>query len=402
MKNPLVDALRQASEQFKVSDAPPPAARPAQLESPPAEELRLFDTLAIDPAAKTANDELDADFYSATALAAADGDDDMQIVRDGPTGRERSRTLAGKSGGSGLPRFGRYSPWLCLALLVITSSLYFTYQYLGGRFVNVDLQVLSTQLDPDSGDAAAGAGARFVNPLQLIRSPAASNSAVSAERATIVAAGVPAAATVPAAKIAAAAAPDRAFAALNDAYRAFEAGDLVRAEAAYREALRLAPRHPNALHGLAAVLQQSGRTAESIPLYSTLLSVDPHNTAAIVALLLEQGDQPAAVHEIKFLLQEHADSAALNFALGTVLAGQSRWVDAGYYFGRAVQLEADNADYLFNYALSLERQGKLAAARREYESALQASGSSSVVREATLLARIEQLGAGTSARGARQ
>jgi uncharacterized protein HemY len=58
-----------------------------------------------------------------------------------------------------------------------------------------------------------------------------------------------------------------------------------------------------------------------------------------------------------------ADSAALFFALGNLYARQGRWSEAQQAYFQAYALEPDNADHLFNVAVSLDhlRQKKLAA-----------------------------------------
>jgi hypothetical protein len=171
MKNPLVDALRQASGAADASAPAAAAANPADDVRRPAipSELALLDTLAIDAATGTANEELDADFYASASMQIAEGDEDMQIVPLGLTEFARSRALARKSGGSGLPRLGRFSPILCIALFLLTSAFYFIGQFLAGRNENADLLMLSTHLDAAGNEVAPVATGRFVNPLQLIR-----------------------------------------------------------------------------------------------------------------------------------------------------------------------------------------------------------------------------------------
>ena len=187
---------------------------------------------------------------------------------------------------------------------------------------------------------------------------------------------------------------DAAFDQLNDAFDAFERGDYVAAEAGYRRALELSPRHPNALQGLAAILTRTGSQDEALRHYETLLSVDPGNSIAAVALLAGNGASASVADEseIKHLIQRHPDSAHLRFALGTHMAKQMRWADARYAFDQALRLDPENADFLFNLAVSLEHLGQYVDARYYYESALRAANATSALDNDVVIARIEKLG----------
>lgn len=395
MKNPLIDALRQANiPPDDASDEPAEQVAQIAVQHRPVDvaELVLLDTLSIDPKAQTANDDLDAHFLAASRSPIGDNDDDMQIVLNRPASGRSHHAAAAGSGKHGLPRLGRYSPLLSLALLLASAGAYLAYQRMTGHYQNVDLQVLPAQIDSSqrAADPVDAASERFRNPFALIVGLRADAPVAGRPQLGTPERRVAAKAVVDAPQVHAAV-PDNTFALLHDAYAAYEAGDLAAAEIAYRGALRIAPRHPNALHGLAAVLQRRGLSAESLSLYETLLSVQPDNTAASAALLMRPGGSAEATSEIKYLMQQHGESASLNFALGVVLADQSRWVEARHYFGRAVTLDAGNADYLFNLGVSLERLGEFDEARRYYEAALLASNASSAVADATLLARIMEL-----------
>lgn len=395
MKNPLVDALRQANvPPDDASDGPAGQAAQIAVQHRPVDvgELVLLDTLSIDPKAQTANDDLDAHFFEASRSQISDNDDDMQIVLNRSASGKSHHAAAARSGTRGLPKLGRYSPLLGLALLLASAGAYFAYQRMTGNYQNVDLQVLPTQIESlqRADDPVDAASKRFTNPFALIVGPPADAPVAGRPKASTPERRVAAKGAVDAPQVLAAV-PDSTFALLHDAYAAFEAGDLAAAEIAYRDALRIAPRHPNALHGLAAVLQRRGLTAESLAFYQALLSVQPDNTAALAVLLTQPGGSATAISEIKYLMQQHAESPSLNFALGVVLAEQTRWVEARHYFDRAVTLDAGNADYLFNLGVSLERLGRFDEARHHYEAALLASNASSAVSDATLLARIMEL-----------
>jgi hypothetical protein len=167
MKNPLVDALRQARDPFDDAMPAHPAASPAHADG---DELKLFDSQVIDPSAITANDDLDAGFYTATSLAIANDDAETQNAAPASMAAMPGRV---PTDNSGMPRLAGYSPWLSLGLMLAFAGGYFSYQQLAGRYLNVDLQALPAQVDTahralrpfDPG------ATRFTNPFQLIVEP---------------------------------------------------------------------------------------------------------------------------------------------------------------------------------------------------------------------------------------
>ena len=62
-------------------------------------------------------------------------------------------------------------------------------------------------------------------------------------------------------------------------------------------------------------------------------------------------------------LASQPESAALHFALGNLYARQQRWSEAQQAYFTAFSREGNNADYIFNLAVSLDHlhQHKLAA-----------------------------------------
>jgi hypothetical protein len=167
MKNPLVDALRQARVPSDYAAPTRTAASPTHTEG---EELKLFDSQVIDPSAIIANDDLDAGLYTDTSLAFANDDAEMQNASPASMAAMPGRV---PTDNSGMPRLAGYSPWLCLGLMLAFAGGYFSYQQLGGRYLNVDLQALPAQVDTahrplrpiDPG------ATRFTNPFQLIVEP---------------------------------------------------------------------------------------------------------------------------------------------------------------------------------------------------------------------------------------
>jgi uncharacterized protein HemY len=79
------------------------------------------------------------------------------------------------------------------------------------------------------------------------------------------------------------------------------------------------------------------------------------------------------------LLREEPDAAHLHFTLGNMYAAQNRWGEAqSAYFG-AYRLQAENPDYAYNLAVSLDELGKAAAAAGYYRRALELAAENGAV-----------------------
>src|SRR5690606_22588549 len=110
------------------------------------------------------------------------------------------------------------------------------------------------------------------------------------------------------------------------------------------------------------------------------------------------GEGEAGAARLRLLMEAHPEAAYLRFALGNWYARQARWADAQQAYFEAVRLDADNADYVFNLAVSLDRMGQEQAALGHYQRALTlADGGSASFNPSAVLERIGELGAGASA-----
>ena len=142
----------------------------------------------------------------------------------------------------------------------------------------------------------------------------------------------------------------------------------------YERALKADPNNVDALLALAAIAQRQGRSADADRYRQRAIDADPRDPAAQAASLgsSASGDQLANESRLKSLLAAQPESGPLNFALGNLYSRQSRWSEAQQVYFNAVAADADNPDYLFNLAVSLDhlRQPKLAA--QHYRLALDA------------------------------
>jgi uncharacterized protein HemY len=162
--------------------------------------------------------------------------------------------------------------------------------------------------------------------------------------------------------------------------------------------LQLDDNNRDALLGAAAVAQRSRETSVAASLYQRLLQLDPRDPAALVGLqaLGRQADPQRFETELRKLLAQTPDNAALNYALGNVYSGQQRWAEAQQAYFDALGLDPDNPDYLYNVAVSLDYLGKSSPAADFYRQALQASRSRAAsFDQAAALARLNLLEEGT-------
>ncbi|HQC78996.1 MAG TPA: tetratricopeptide repeat protein [Accumulibacter sp.] len=163
---------------------------------------------------------------------------------------------------------------------------------------------------------------------------------------------------------------------LHLAYEAWLADRLDDSRRAYEHVLRGDPRNTDALLGLAAIASRQGQNDRAQHLYQRVLDADPNEPtaqAALINLRAQNNDGGQSESRLRTLLVNQPDSPSLHFALGNLYARQSRWKEAQQAFFQSYALEPDNADYIFNVAVSLDhlRQPKLAA--QYYRMALSAA-----------------------------
>ena len=168
--------------------------------------------------------------------------------------------------------------------------------------------------------------------------------------------------------------PDSGNNVLNNAYDAYQRGQLDEAQRLYTQAAAR-ERSVDALLGLAAIAGARNRDEDAARLYREVLDRDPHNAAAQAALLdlLGNTDRQATESRLKALI-DRAPSAGLFQTLGNLYAEQNRWGDAQAAYFEAFRSAATNADYAFNLAVSLDRLHQAQAALGYYEKALSLGG----------------------------
>ncbi len=169
---------------------------------------------------------------------------------------------------------------------------------------------------------------------------------------------------------------------LEQAWQAYEAAQYSRAKKLYKDVLAIEKNNRDALLGLGAiaVIEKDNRAAKEA--YIVLLKRDPRDPIAIAALASLRNNTVATETDEKYLLnmvQKNPDDAHLVFALGNAYAQQGKWKAAQQSYFEAWQRDNENADYVFNLAVSMDQLGKPEQAVKFYQSSLRKSVNKQVV-----------------------
>ncbi|MFH1216380.1 MAG: tetratricopeptide repeat protein [Pseudomonadota bacterium] len=172
---------------------------------------------------------------------------------------------------------------------------------------------------------------------------------------------------------------------LAEAYDAYRHGDIGRAERAYLDVLQSDPMQRSTLLGLAAIAYHRGDTELALVYYRRLLERDPGDPLALSGILsiTPVSDISRHISELKLLLAQYPETAALHFGLGNLYAARKNWSEAHHSYAAALAFERKSvdgksilaADYAFNLAVSLEHLGRNHDALQHYKEALELAGS---------------------------
>ena len=173
-------------------------------------------------------------------------------------------------------------------------------------------------------------------------------------------------------------------------------GNLAGAEAIFRRILLDDPSNVDSLRGLAQVAASGGRYQLAASIYLRLLDYHPKDPVAIAELINLQTQQANPIlseQRIKSLIgAEPAVDSRLYFSLGNIYAEQQRWVEAQESYFSAFSRDAENPDYAYNLAVTLDYLNKRDIALRYYREALKLSNTAPSGFDAdTLRARIADL-----------
>ena len=144
---------------------------------------------------------------------------------------------------------------------------------------------------------------------------------------------------------------------LTAAYSSLAAGDYATAVQQYRKLVAAEPLSVDAQLGLATAAARGGDKALATQHYRRVLALDPRNGLAIMGLVALNEGVPTATLEIelKTLIGRNPEAAPLHFALGNLYSSGLRWTEAQQAYFEAFRLDPQNADFLFNLAVSLDQ-----------------------------------------------
>lgn len=160
---------------------------------------------------------------------------------------------------------------------------------------------------------------------------------------------------------------------LEKAWVAYEAANYTSAKQIYQEVMQLENNNRDALLGLGAIAVIEKNTAAAVSIYNSLLKLDPNDPLAVAALSNLHSEETSPKLSEKYLvskLEKSPDVAQLNFELGNVYAKQSKWSAAQQSYFKAWQQDSENADYIFNLAVSLDQLGQQKQALNFYKDSL--------------------------------
>lgn len=158
---------------------------------------------------------------------------------------------------------------------------------------------------------------------------------------------------------------------LSEAYSALLRGDYADAKRRYAELVQSTPLNIDGHLGLAAAAARSGDAALAQRAYQRALELDPRNQTAIAGLLaMNDTAAPETVAaELRKQIALNPNAAALHYALGNAYASDRRWSEAQQAYFEAYRLDGNNADTIYNLAVSLDQLGQPRLALEHYEKA---------------------------------
>jgi tetratricopeptide (TPR) repeat protein len=160
--------------------------------------------------------------------------------------------------------------------------------------------------------------------------------------------------------------------ALERGWAAYQNRDYRKSKLEYEKVLEKEPDNHDALLGIAAVSLQLGDVESAREIYIKLLELDPRDPHAHAGLANIAQTEGANLSEnkLKQLIEHRPDDVHLQFALGNLYVEKKNWPEAQRAFFNAWKGDADNPDYAYNLAVSLDHLGKHREAKAYYEDSL--------------------------------
>jgi Tfp pilus assembly protein PilF len=182
---------------------------------------------------------------------------------------------------------------------------------------------------------------------------------------------------------------------LQQAYAAYQSGDMAGARRQYQAVLAQDPNNRDAILGDAAIALQERDTQRAAGDYLRLLEADPNDSDALAGLAgLPQAQVGQLEARLRRALDREPDAGPVLFALGNLYAREGRWAEAQQQYFRAVGSAPGNASYVFNLAVGLDRMNQKRLARDYYQRALALADQGAVQFDRNAAAaRLRELGA---------
>lgn len=156
----------------------------------------------------------------------------------------------------------------------------------------------------------------------------------------------------------------------------YRRGDVKKAEENFRTVIAAHPSNVSALLAMAKIHEGRGNLRLAV---ATLLKASDyeHDNPDIISdlLAIQAGKVDLGISESSLIdllgrVQDQNQEAKLFFYLGNIYARKVNWLQAKNAFFRAHQLNGDNPDYAYNYAVVLDYLGEEDEAARMYGAAL--------------------------------
>jgi Tfp pilus assembly protein PilF len=157
---------------------------------------------------------------------------------------------------------------------------------------------------------------------------------------------------------------------LSAAYQALIAGRSVEARQKYEMVLQKDPSNIDAELGLATISAKNNDAADAARRYQRVLELNPKDAYALAGKAALVNDLPQTENQLRAQIAQQPQSAPLAAALGNIFAAQNRWNEAQQAYFDAARLDANNPDYAFNLAVSLDQINQPKLALENYQKAL--------------------------------
>ncbi len=160
---------------------------------------------------------------------------------------------------------------------------------------------------------------------------------------------------------------------LREALSRHRQGNLVEAEALYRQILLADPANAETNHLLGLIAHQQGDQETAARLIRQALALHPATPGAALNLgivLMRLGQFAEAAQWFEQVLRNEPEQVAVHFNLGNALFEQAQYREAAACYRRAVQLDPNYADAFVNLGSALHSQEQLSEAMACYRQAV--------------------------------